>query len=140
MPTTYGTTKKSVFFLPSHGLHISAPAAVAIKQGTPLKLVGATGKWTPLTAGGIETDMVGVAAFDAAVDEECTAIVKGTCVLNALSSAATQAGPVEYVDNAVNANGDTVQRFVTSTGVTKTVGYALDVAAGANVAIRVLIW
>jgi predicted RecA/RadA family phage recombinase len=137
MPNSYGgTTAKGPFFIPSDRPHVSAPAILAIKAGQPVKLDSA-GKWTPLTAGGLYTDMVGVALMDAAIGEECTVAVKGYIVLNAISGGAVVPGPVEYADQAGAGNK---ARFVTSTGVTKTVGYALDVAASAGTAVRVIMF
>jgi predicted RecA/RadA family phage recombinase len=137
MPSTVGsTTAKGPFHIPSDRPHVSALAVVAIKAGQPVKLT-TLGKWTPAVAGELYTSYVGVALMDAAAGEECTVAVKGYCVLNALSGGNVDPGPVEYFDQTGATNR---ARFITSTGVTKTIGYAYDTAVGANVAIRVIMF
>jgi hypothetical protein len=137
MPQTFGTpTKTKILKIESHKLMVEFEAAAAIKAGQEVKLT-AVGKVTPMIADDEQQLSIGIALFDAAVDEPVTIATRGFALINAESADALIPGPVRYA--GYNATTDLSQYTDgTVTGAVAT-AWALDVADGANDPIRVLL-
>lgn len=136
---TLGTTTKSLFLkgVENHKLHheFMVATGATIKAGQMVKL-NSTGEIVALAAGDNQDLFIGVAIHDAAEETLCTVATRGYTIIRAESGAALNPGPVQAgTFDTVNS----VNEFVTSTGHDKSIGWALDVAAGANEEIRVLI-
>ena len=112
-----------------------------VKNGQPLKLDNA-GTVSPWAATDLIHKLVGYAISDAASGEMVTAWTRGYAIIYAISSAATNAGPVAYqaYDSSTDIGGTTgYSTYTNSATAAQNNGWALDQSAGANELIRILL-
>lgn len=139
MPNSLGTLTKTIFLkgAENHKLHheFEVDSASDLKKGQMVKL-SSTGTIVALAAADTQDLFIGVCIHDAKKGELCTVVTRGYAILRAQSSGALTPGPVE----AGTFDGtNLVNEFDASSGETKSIGWALDVATGADEEIRVLI-
>lgn len=126
-------------------LEFAVAAANTVKIGQPVKL-NAAGEVLPWAkADGVHT-LIGFAISDAAAAELVTIRTKGFMVVFAISLGALNCVPVTYnsFDSATDIGGTTGYMVVEGLGTggsdtTQHMGWCLDVAAGANGLVRVLL-
>ncbi len=140
MLNTLGSTTKSTFLkeVENHKLHqeFEVAAATTIYKGQPVKL-DATGKIVPAGAAETEHTVIGYAIMNGAAGELVTVGMRGYGIVWVESVAAVVPGPVKYTGY----NATTEYNQVDSGTVTQAnaIGWALDVAAGADELVRMVI-
>lgn len=140
MPNSLGTVTKSVFLIEIPSDEVFQEFTVApsktIYAGMPVEL-DADGKVQPATPSTTSTTYIGIALKNASAGELVTVGTIGLCVIHATAKATQDAGPVKW-DSYDTVNGVNVYSASTVT-VDNIGGWALDAAASAGDAIRVLI-
>lgn len=133
MPTTLGTPATTLFDydVEAHKLNLEFVANTAIKAGQAIVL-NANEKVDPAAAAADRETIIGYAIMDAAIGANVTVAMRPFAVIYAESGAALNAGPVQLGTYTAGKN-----RFITTTAVTKTIGFSLDTAVGAGETIRV---
>lgn len=142
MPSTFGSPTTSIIKNEFNGLHLEFEVgATNIKIGQPVKL-DATGKVVPLAANDNQALMIGHSIHNGTGGQtpasKVTVAMKARAVVNALSNAALNPGPVKYAST----DATTGKVKYATLGVSEealTVGFALEVAAGANEEILVAV-
>jgi predicted RecA/RadA family phage recombinase len=137
-----GSNTKNTFLAVENGkIALEFEAAADVKKGQPVKLTAA-GKVTPWASADTKTFLLGVAHKDAATGELVTVVTRGYALINALSAAAINPGPVTYssYDSSTSVNGTTGYSKYNATATdAERMAFNLTVAAGADALIQVLI-
>jgi hypothetical protein len=142
-------TKNTILKSESHKLHeeFTVAAGQTIYQGQPVKLNAAGEVLVYATADG-DALLLGYAMCQtpAIAGELVTIAVRGYLTIMAISGGAVNCGPVQYssYDTSTDIGGTTGYNVVATAAVTSGVaanqiGWALDLADGANDLIRVLL-
>lgn len=152
MATSLGSTTTTIFLQHEmHKLSSEFVAATAIKEGQPVEL-DMYGKITPWIKAHGRSSLIGMARFDAAEGEYCTVLMRGMCIINALSNAACVPGPAAYEgmgtgDNAkyskydnASITGDSSPYIGTGDNNETAMAWILDAADDADALIRVVIF
>lgn len=142
--TSLGKTSKTTFLsLENYKINQEfTVGATAVSAGMPVKLdsLGAVVPWVKTDG---EQFIIGIAMTDQAIGTLVTVTTRGYVLQYALSNGAVVPGPVTYEGyDSSTAIGDNTGFILVDDGsitVANCIGWALDVAAGAGVLIRVLI-
>lgn len=136
MPGIFGDPTVRIIETEPIGLHKGFTVGAAdVKIGQPVKL-DATGKVVALAANDNAALYIGNCVQSKKVSEQVTVAMVARLVVNALSSAALNPGPVKY--NGMDATTNKAKyTTLAATEEPLTVGWALTVASGALGAIEV---
>ena len=146
--SSLGKNTKTIIYA-SEGDKLSVEFTVAasntVKIGQPVKL-NAAGEVLPWATADGDALIIGFAMTDQAAGELVTVWTRGYMLIFAITAGAVNAGPVTYstYDTSTDINGTTgypvVATSTPSSGVAPgMIGWALDLADGANDMLRILL-
>lgn len=137
MNTTGEVTKTTFLYGPeAKKLALEFLCSAAVKAGQLVKLVAATGKITPLLVTDEENVCIGMSMHTRDADELATVSLRGYAVINGITGAALDAGPVKQ--NGYNST-ESANIYAAAATAVLTHGWNLDPADDADATVRILI-